>query len=324
MNKERYGNLDGMRAYACIGIVLRHVLANGYSNLRGFMFERFIPSLTNFTYFFMIVSAFSMCCGYYRKIQNNEIKLEQFYKRRYQRIWPFFALLCTIEMLINHNINSVYDWFADLTLVFGLIPLNGIKVVGVGWFLGTIFVFYMLFPFYVFLLKEKKRAWLVLGVCFILHILCNVRYIGATGEANIIFSSIFFVSGGLIYLYRGQLQEYSKTMWILFIALAATVIFYFIVNDSVLTLLILFVLLTIIGIMGGRFTKTLFQNKIIRFIGDISMEIYLCHMFVYRTFEKIKILNLSSNVALNYLCISLATLCGACIFASGWKKLWKR
>lgn len=53
MVKERYGNLDGIRAYACIGIVLMHVLANGNYSLTGFAFERFIPSLTNFTLLFM-------------------------------------------------------------------------------------------------------------------------------------------------------------------------------------------------------------------------------------------------------------------------------
>ena len=63
-----------------------------------------------------------MCCGYYEQFKNGTISLEQFYKRRYQRIWPFFALLCTVELIVTHNLNALYEWFADLTLAFGLIP----------------------------------------------------------------------------------------------------------------------------------------------------------------------------------------------------------
>ena len=35
MKQERYENLDGIRAYACIGIVMMHVLANGNFGIRG-------------------------------------------------------------------------------------------------------------------------------------------------------------------------------------------------------------------------------------------------------------------------------------------------
>lgn len=32
---------------------------------------------------------------------------------------------------------------------------------------------------------------------------------------------------------------------------------------------------------SGGMSKILLQNKMIRFVGGLSMEIYLCHMFVY-------------------------------------------
>ena len=255
MSQERYENLNGIRAYACIGIVLMHVLSNGNFGLSGFIFEKFIPSLTNFTLLFMLLSAFSMCCGYYERFRNGTISLEQFYKRRYQRIWPFFALLCTAELILSHDLNALYEWFADITLAFGLIPSNGIEVVGVGWFLGTIFVFYMIFPFFVFLMNDKKRAWFVMGVCLILHILCVVRFDGANGRSNIIYSSIFFVAGGLTYLYRENLKNLNKIWKVVLIAATFAVLAgYYILNSdmlSVIILLLLFTLLTIIGISAG-------------------------------------------------------------------------
>ena len=54
MKQKRYESLDGLRAYACMGIVLMHVLDNGKFGLNGFVFDTFIPSFTNFTVVIMI------------------------------------------------------------------------------------------------------------------------------------------------------------------------------------------------------------------------------------------------------------------------------
>lgn len=45
-NRTRYEGIDGLKAYAIIGIALMHVLANGEYRMGGFVFERFIPSFT--------------------------------------------------------------------------------------------------------------------------------------------------------------------------------------------------------------------------------------------------------------------------------------
>ena len=44
---DRYEGIDGLKAYAIIGIALMHVLANGEYGIGGFAFERLIPSFTN-------------------------------------------------------------------------------------------------------------------------------------------------------------------------------------------------------------------------------------------------------------------------------------
>ena len=329
MVKERYENLDGIRAYACIGIVLMHILANGNFKLTGFIFEKLIPSLGNFTLLFMLLSAFSMCCGYYERFYDRTICLEQFYKRRYQRIWPFFALLCTAEMILDHSVNSLYEWFADLTLVFGLIPNHGISVVGVGWFLGTIFAFYMIFPFFCFLMKDKKRAWFVMVICFFLHILCIVRFEGANDRGNIIYSAFFFVAGGLIYLYRRKLVSLDKLWTIIFcIVSVVLLIFYYVMYRtplSMIILLLLFTLFTVAGISaGGGISKYLVRNKVILFLGSISMEIYLCHMFVYRMIEKLSLLHIMENEVMNYCLVSILTVTGTVIVTFMWSKFQKR
>ena len=99
--KERFEGIDGLKAYAILGIALMHVLAKGNFNLNGFIFDDLISSFTNLVFLFMMVSGFGMCCGYYQKILDQKISVEEFYKKRYMKIWPYFALLCLLDFVIS-------------------------------------------------------------------------------------------------------------------------------------------------------------------------------------------------------------------------------
>lgn len=60
--RENYSSLDGLRAYAAVGIVLMHVLANlTIKPSDNILTGNVIPWFTNFTLLFMIISAFSVC-----------------------------------------------------------------------------------------------------------------------------------------------------------------------------------------------------------------------------------------------------------------------
>jgi hypothetical protein len=95
--------------------------------------------------------------------------MNEFYAKRYKRIWPYFALLCLIGLAFDHTIGGVWQTFADLTLCFNLLPNPDIQIFGVGWFLGLVFLFYIMFPFFTFLINSKKRAWFVLTVAIAFH-----------------------------------------------------------------------------------------------------------------------------------------------------------
>lgn len=91
-------------------------------------------------------------------MKEGAITPNKFYQKRYFRILPYFALLCLIDFTVEPGIETFYQLFANLTLCFGLLPEHNITVIGVGWFLGVVFLFYLLFPFFVFLLDSKRRA----------------------------------------------------------------------------------------------------------------------------------------------------------------------
>lgn len=173
MQKERYEGIDGLKAYAIIGIAMMHVLANGKFNMEGFVFQQLIPAFAHLVFLFMMVSAFGMCCGYYQKIVGQKISVEDFYKKRYIKIWPYFALLCALDFVISPSKESLFEVLANLTLCSGLLPNAHITVIGVGWTLAVIFVFYMLFPFFCFLIRYKKRAWRVAAAALVFNWLCG-------------------------------------------------------------------------------------------------------------------------------------------------------
>lgn len=153
MKKKHYSAVDGLRMVSAFCIVMMHIRANNNYEISGFVYNTMIPSFTNFVFLFMTVSAFGMCCGYYEKISNNKLDLSEFYGKRFRKILPFFGVLVLLDIVISSSLASVYEGFADLTLLFGFLP-NTISVIGVGWFLGLIFVFYLIFPFYCVLLNS--------------------------------------------------------------------------------------------------------------------------------------------------------------------------
>lgn len=234
--KERFEGIDGLKAYAILGIALMHVLANGNFKLNGFIFDDLISSFTNLVFLFMMVSGFGMCCGYYQKILDQKISVEEFYKKRYMKIWPYFALLCLLDFVTSPSKESLFEVFANLTLAQGLLPNANISVIGVSWTLAVIFVFYMLFPFFCFLIKNKRRAWGVALIALIFNWLCS-SYFDAT-RTNIIYDAVYFICGGLIFLYRKELCNFaSKNRIVIGGILLISVIIYFVVGHSTITML---------------------------------------------------------------------------------------
>ena len=126
--------------------------------------------------------------------------------------------------------------FANLTLCQGLLLNANISVIGVSWTLAVIFVFYMLFPFFCFLLGNKKRAWGVVVAALIFNFVSSTYF--NAGRKNIVYDAIYFIAGGLIFLYRKELAEFAQKHKVVAgaILLAATVA-YFALGSSTLTML---------------------------------------------------------------------------------------
>ena len=262
MKDKHYGALDGLRVIAAVGIIMMHMLVNNNYDLKNAIITQDINMLTNLVFLFMMISAFGLCCGYYNKVRNNQFSLHNFYSKRYKKILPFFTLLVCIDLILTHSIGALIEGFADLTLVFGFLPECGnIKVIGVGWFLGVVFIFYMIFPFYCYLIENKTKAWVVLIISLIFNYVAEF-YFGVERE-NILFCSPYFIMGGILFLYKDTIAQFAnKFRHILLIGclLLSIVYFGFGANTIIILLTCIMYISYALGVLWSSFFVTLPPN----------------------------------------------------------------
>ena len=314
MEKRHYGAIDGLRMIAAFGIAMMHIRANSNYEITGYVYNTIIPSFTNFVFLFMTVSAFGMCCGYYDKILKGRVNFTEFYGKRFKKILPFFGTLVLLDIIMSPSVASIYQGCADLTLLFGLLPNAGnITVIGVGWFLGLVFVFYLIFPFFCVLIENKRRAWMVFVVSHMYNFVCANYF--EVGRSNILYSACFFLAGRLIYLYREVIAKMNQ--WIALGVASCAVVLYYLIGGNVMNCLLVSSSLLIYAIIK----RGLLENRVTKFFSGISMEIYLSHMVILRIVEKLKLNRILGNGWLQYAVTSVLVIAGATVFAVVMQKI---
>ena len=227
---------------------------------------------------------------------------------------------------MNPSRGAFFETFANLTLCFNLLPNPHITVIGVGWFLGVVFVFYLLFPFFVFMMDNKRRAWLsmliALGFVWVamLYFYTPEFVDKSPGRTNFIYCAPLFLSGGIGYLYRKSIYQWGGKHSSLCVVLAVllTVAFFMfglrVKNDFVHYVIEsgMFVAWLLYAI-GSK--NAILNNRVARYISNISIEIYLAHMVIFRVVEKVHIERFISQPDMNYIVTCIIVLGGVVCFA---------
>ena len=311
---KKYSGIEWLKVIACIGIVSMHMMANNTYKISGVFYNTVLDSFTDFVYVFMALSAFGLCCGYYQKVMDGRISWENFYKKRYLKILPFFTLMIAIDLIHDFSTFAMAEGFAEMTLLHKFLPAD-MHVVGVGWFLGIVFIFYLLFPFFTVLIKTKRRAWLSLFVAVGLNMVCD-RYFGLT-RRYFLYSACYFVLGGLIYKYSEAIED-VRWYYLLSVLVLTTGCYYFF-GENVFTR----IAVTASLLMFSISVKAPLTTPI-RLISGISMEIYLSHMFIFRVVEKMRLNTRFGTGVLQYCITLLLVFSGACMFSYTAQKILNR
>ena len=308
---KKYYGIDWLRAMSCIGIMAMHVAVNNRYEIDGFIYGCLIPSFADLVFLFMAVSAFGMCCGYFGKVMSGQVNWTDFYKKRYAKVLPFFLLLIIIDLVMNFGPSSLYEAFAEITLLHGFIP-ETLSVIGVGWFLGTVFVFYLVFPFYCVLIENKRRAWCAFIVSVALNRICSAQF--GLGRANFICALCFFLAGGLVYLYRDKLERIKWGFYVPVVIIA--LLCFYLIGANTLTHLFV-----VVALLAFAISVNVGRVGVVSFISDISMEIYLSHMAVFRAVEKLHLNTVCGDGWVQYLVTFALVLLGTVAFSFCAQKL---
>ena len=211
---NRYENIDCLRALSCFAIIAMHIQANTEYRINGFVYNTVISSWTWLVYLFLIISGFGMCCGYYDKIINRTIDIDLFYLKRFQKTVPFFVCLVFLAVIMDHSVAGLYEGLMEVTMAYGLLPNNELSILGVSWTLGVIFLFYMLFPYFVFLIRNKRRAWGTLAVSILINQMCSQYFFTEkfvidtfTPRHSFLFCIPYFVGGGVSSTFIGRKSQ---------------------------------------------------------------------------------------------------------------------
>jgi peptidoglycan/LPS O-acetylase OafA/YrhL len=312
MLNRRFDNIDVLRAIAAFGIVMVHVLKNveftamPVNAVYNFISSFFLLKMERFVSLFFLISGFAVSCGYYNKIKNGEISIGDFYTRRFSKVLPLFVVIVLIEsvyLLVFRLMNFhdvIIESIADISLFYAFLPFSSISIVGVGWALGVIFSFYLLFPFIVFCTWTKKRSWLSLIVAIFLSYSARTyfTYDGVFSNCNITLWIHYFIAGVIIFLYKEYLSSLLEKYRFVYIPLILLgfLLSFCVLSDNVLVENIKNMIawsLVIVSSLGKNWKLS--ETKVIKKCSQYSFDIYLIHMLILRTLQLIK---LPTNIGL--------------------------
>lgn len=130
------------------------------------------------------------------------------------------------------------------------------------------------------------------------------------------------MAGGLVYQHRDELEIFSrKYQWISLGTAATSVILYFLIGGNMIAMLLVFVSFLIYAL--GRNRGGVLSNRFTRFVSSISMEIYLCHMMLFRVIERTGLHKAFGDGWIQYAVTVAAVLVGAALFVVVMQKIFE-
>jgi peptidoglycan/LPS O-acetylase OafA/YrhL len=293
----RVSGLEAMRGIAATAIAVFHMMALNVPLPDG-IGKTVISSFAWAVPFFFALSAFSLLCGYHRKIWSEE-GLFHFYLRRVFRIMPlFYFMLVMYSVFVYGGSIGASEFVVNVLFMFPFFPGKHESIVAAGWSLGVEWIFYLLFPFFAMLASRHRLSLAVFLVLCVLTVasgdLALASGLGkAYGHMNMPRNLLFFQSGVLAYVLIQELRSRPQFMavtasirracpWLLL----ASVLFFLgasVLPDGVLVLLprhplvayacVLWICLAVVGLPRAL------DNPLTLWLGRHSFGIYLIHPF---------------------------------------------
>ncbi|MFC5270888.1 acyltransferase family protein [Adhaeribacter terreus] len=335
-----FPGLSGLRAIAAATVLFVHVelykMMNGFPN---FWNDVAIVMAQRAVTFFFVLSGFLITYLLFQEHQKGEISIKKFYSRRVLRIWPLYFLffligVFSVEIYDKYMLRTIFLYalfLPNLSLALGFGLPNAFMM----WSVGVEEQFYLVWP-WIMKIKEEFIG-LSVAVVFAFALLRNgSQYISGYFGNPIIdqylrHAAEFFEMTSLGAMAIGGLGAYClffrKEFVLRFLInswsfLAAVIIicllFYFAVkipyfNTEVYS--VLFIIL--IANIGMGKANLLLENKLCRFLGNISYGIYMYNLLVIKLCMHVykDVLHLKFNTGFHHLLFSIVNFCATVLVA---------
>lgn len=298
-HNDRIDGLDALRGFAAVGILLLHTIAllklHAWSEL-----PTFFAYLSLAVPLFFAISAFSLCVGYFGKL-NDRKDIFRFFKRRYLRIAPLFYFMMLIYLIrrlyLGWGIPDAHEIIVNLLFIFSIIPGYHESMVAAGWSIGIEMAFYAVFPLCIHLSKNIRSSAIMflMSLAAALMISAGIRSFGLARTfdwMNPVSQAPFFMGGILMFhLYewislRARFWSRAITVTLLVavptaiwissrVGILSTQFFGWPIDRHLVGILLLPLVLAFALYPFGAMV-----NRVTVFIGSISYGIYLIHPWV--------------------------------------------
>lgn len=337
INKKSIDSIDFFKGIAILLVVLVHSI----QRFTVPYFATIIPSLGQLgCQMFFVISSFSLCLGY----SDKKINYSDFIKRRISKMiigyWTMilFYLFVNLVFAIRDN-EPILTYLVNPGLLMNFLFLHGFStdkmvvngIVRGGWFVGSITVLYLLFPFLLRFFSIRNIQWnkiKVFAFPFIAYlfscsffVLFAVFYNGYRFENNSVsyFSFInqlpcFALGFSLFELYKNNKFLFVNHSLIKLLICSSVALFLFFIEiDNSLIFMSFFAALSFFYIFIYSHNNDKILNlinsdnllvKVIKNFGKISFSVYLTHPVIVHLLIKplIKLLNgISSNHFVMYI-----------------------
>ena len=324
MNQFNLDYIDSMRGIAILMVLTVHsTMFFGLFNLTGlpYKFDIILSSGKYGVALFFIVSAYTL-------FRSLDIRKEKGYKnyfiRRFLRIVPLYYVVIVFLFIFTNGISyymqdeindiTFFNLFSHMLFINGFFINNFNSIIGTEWSVFVEVFFYITLPL-LFLIRKFLIILFIVAVYISHH---NDYFVGlftdntSLGSIQLFFSPITwyytFIMGGIIYIYGKNekiryfiLQNYKAGL--LMVIFLYIYVMYSEIKIPFVEHLFISFLLGIFFLINKYKKVSLFNNFILKKIGELSFSLYLLHMpfFIFAKSFGVKYFTLFENQLLNYI-----------------------
>jgi peptidoglycan/LPS O-acetylase OafA/YrhL len=310
-------DINGLRAYAVILVVLYHVGVGGISG--GFLGVDV----------FFVISGYLMTGIILTGINNQTFSLLAFYAARCRRIIPALAVMCAVLVVFGYFIIPPDEYktlarhiVASLTFISNIIYFNEAGYFETGsvykwllhtWSLSVEWQFYLVLPLVLMFTARFLRrqfGWVMgSGALLSFALALVVSHFNDTAAYFMLPTRAWeMLVGGLLYL--APKPSFGESRWVAIVGMIGLIVSAIWIDadmawPGVMTLIP--VMLTALIIYAGANSSVLFNNRVVQHIGKWSYSIYLWHWPLWVCWH---LADLPVNAVTQILLIALSMLAG--------------